>query len=165
VGSQVARQQVRTAMKRILIPLILCAFSVRALPQPAPYAPPPSLRSTLNFDLNWRFVREDVPGAEAPSFDDSAWATVSTPHTFNDVDSFRQIISHSGGDRGTYKGLAWYRKHFRLPARLAGHRIFLEFEGMRQSGDIFLNGKQGSGRRTRRRACLSCRTPSPPYNR
>jgi hypothetical protein len=69
---------------------------------------------------NWKFIREDVAGAEAPGFDDSAWTTVSTPHTFNDVDSFRQIISHSGGDRGTYKGLSWYRKHFKLPARYAG---------------------------------------------
>jgi hypothetical protein len=33
----------------------------------------------------------------------------------NDVDSFRKIISHSGGDLGTYKGLSWYRKHFKLP--------------------------------------------------
>jgi beta-galactosidase len=92
--------------------------------------------------LNWEFIRDDVAGAEAPGFDDSSWTTVSTPHTFNDVDSFRQIISHSGGDRGTYKGLSWYRKHFKLPARYAGDRIFLEFEGMRQAGDIFLNGKQ-----------------------
>ena len=49
-------------------------------------------------------MRADVSGAEAAGFDDSAWSTISTPHTFNDVDSFRQIISHSGGDRGTYKG-------------------------------------------------------------
>ena len=121
--------------------LILCALSSVAWAQTAPYAPPQSPRAKLNFDLNWKFIRDDVPGAEAPGFDDSAWTTVSTPHTFNDVDSFRQIISHSGGDRGTYKGLAWYRKHFRLPAKLAGDRIFLEFEGMRQAGDIFLNGK------------------------
>lgn len=92
--------------------------------------------------MNWKFIRDDVAGAEAPGFDDSSWTTVSTPHTFNDVDSFRQIISHSGGDRGTYKGLSWYRKHFKLPARYAGDMIFLEFEGMRQAGDIFLNGKQ-----------------------
>ena len=106
------------------------------------WAPPASPRATLNFNLDWRFLREDVAGAEAVEFDDSKWAVVSTPHTFNDVDSFREIISHSGGDRGTYKGLAWYRKHFKLPADLAGRRIFIEFEGMRQAGDIFLNGKQ-----------------------
>src|ERR1017187_4114471 len=121
--------------------VMLCALSGGASAQTAPYAPPLSPRAKLNFDLNWKFVRNDVPGAEAPSFDDSAWTTVGTPHTFNDVDSFRQIISHSGGDRGTFKGLAWYRKHFKLPAKLAGDKIFLEFEGMRQAGDIFLNGK------------------------
>ncbi|MGA2268743.1 MAG: sugar-binding domain-containing protein [Bryobacteraceae bacterium] len=91
--------------------------------------------------MNWKFIREDVAGAEAPGFDDSAWTTVGTPHSFNDVDSFRLLISHSGGDLGTFKGLVWYRKHFKLPAKLAGDKIFLEFEGMRQAGDIFLNGK------------------------
>ena len=122
--------------------VILCAGAMGAVAQTAPYTPPPSQRAKLNFDLNWKFIREDVAGAAAPGFDDSAWTTVSTPHTFNDVDSFRQIISHSGGDRGTYKGLSWYRKHFKLPARYAGGKVFLEFEGMRQAGDIFLNGKQ-----------------------
>jgi beta-galactosidase len=106
------------------------------------YMPPVSPRATFNFNLDWKFLRDDAPGADVTSFDDSKWTTVSTPHTFNDVDSFRQIISHGGGDRGTYKGLSWYRKHFKLPAELAGHKIFLEFEGMRQAGDIFLNGKQ-----------------------
>jgi len=95
----------------------------------------------MNFNLNWKFIREDVPGAEAAGFDDSTWTTVSLPHSFNDVDSFRKIISHSGGDLGTFKGLVWYRKHFKLPAKLAGDKVFLEFEGMRQAGDIFLNGK------------------------
>ena len=128
-------------MKQIILPLIFVAFPFTASAQKALYTPPPSPRAKINFDCNWKFVREDVPGAEAPSFDDSPWTNVSTPHTFNDVDSFRQIISHSGGDRGTYKGLAWYRKHFKLPARFGGNRIFLEFEGMRQAGDIFLNGK------------------------
>jgi beta-galactosidase len=129
-------------MKQILVPLILCAFAIGGGAQTAAYTPPQSPRAKINFDRDWKFIREDVPGAEAPGFNDSAWVTVTTPHSFNDVDSFRQIISHSGGDRGTYKGLSWYRKHFKVPARLAGNRIFLEFEGMRQAGDIFLNGKQ-----------------------
>ena len=121
--------------------LILWGLAGPASAQTAPYAPPPSPRAKMNFNLNWKFIREDVPGAEAPGFDDSAWTTVSLPHSFNDVDSFRKIISHSGGDLGTFKGLVWYRKHFKLPAKLAGHKVFLEFEGMRQAGNIFLNGK------------------------
>ena len=65
------------------------------------YTPPPSPRATINFNLDWKFLREDAKHAEAPLFDDSKWSTVSTPHSFNDIDSFRTIISHSGGDRGT----------------------------------------------------------------
>ena len=117
------------------------ARSILAAAQVARFTPPASPRSRINFNLNWRFIREDVAGAEACEFDDSHWTTISTPHSFNDVDSFRKIISHSGGDLGTYKGLSWYRKHFKLPAGFTGCKIFLEFEGMRQAGDIFLNGK------------------------
>ncbi|MGA2232411.1 MAG: sugar-binding domain-containing protein [Tepidisphaeraceae bacterium] len=108
----------------------------------SPYTPPASPRVTFDFNSDWKFIRQDVAGAQAVDFDDSKWTTVSTPHSFNDVDSFRLIISHGGGDRGTYKGLAWYRKHFKVPASYAGQKVFIEFEGMRQAGDIFLNGKE-----------------------
>ena len=108
------------------------------------FAPPDSPRCEYSFDPDWKFFKEDTSkadGAEAVGFDDSAWTAISTPHTYNDIDSFRGLISHSGGDRGVWKGTAWYRKHFKLPAADQGKRILLEFEGMRQSGEIFLNGK------------------------
>ncbi|HEX3569397.1 MAG TPA: DUF4982 domain-containing protein [Acidobacteriaceae bacterium] len=118
------------------------AYPSRAQTGSAPYTPPNSPRATLNFNYDWKFIREDVPGADAPAFDDSKWTSVATPHSFNDVDSFRMIISHGGGDHGTYKGIVWYRKHFKLPGELVGSKVFIEFEGMRQAGDIYLNGQQ-----------------------
>jgi len=127
-----------------LLPLLVFTVLVSGSPlwsTGPPYTPPASPRVTYNFNSDWKFIRQDVAGAQEVSFDDSLWETVSTPHSFNDVDSFRVIIDHSGGDRGTYKGLVWYRKHFRLPANAAGSRVFLEFEGMRQAGDIYFNGK------------------------
>jgi beta-galactosidase len=105
------------------------------------FTPPASPRVTYNFNAGWKFMRAEVPGAQEVSFDDSKWETVSTPHAFNDVDSFRVIIDHSSGDRGTYKGISWYRKHFKLPADAAGSKVFIEFEGMRQAGEIYLNGR------------------------
>src|SRR5215472_7778421 len=54
------------------------------------YLPQDSPRRDYNFDLAWKFFKEDygmADGAAAVNFDDSAWAAVSTPHTFNDVDS------------------------------------------------------------------------------
>jgi beta-galactosidase len=107
-----------------------------------PYTPPTSPRQKLNFNLNWKFIKQDVPGADAPAFDDSTWSTISTPHTYNDTDTFNKIISHGGGQAGAYSGLAWYRKHFKLPADDQGKKIVIEFEGMRQAATFFLNGKK-----------------------
>jgi beta-galactosidase len=102
---------------------------------------PPAPRTVLDMNIGWRFIRQDQSGAEAPGFDDSAWAVVSTPHTYNDTDTFNKIISHGGGQAGQYLGPAWYRKHFTLPEDLKDHKFYLEFEGMRQAGQIYLNGK------------------------
>ncbi len=38
-------------------------------------------------------------------------------------------------------GIAWYRKHFALPPDSAGKKVFLEFEGIRHGGEIYLNGE------------------------
>src|SRR3984957_2582127 len=123
------RRFIGTAIAAATLPAVL--HPRYALGQSA-YAPPVSSRRKYNLNLDWKFLKEDVSGAEGASFDDSKWASISLPHSFNDVDSFRVLIQHSGGDRGMYKGLAWYRKHFRMPVLNAGQRVFLEFEGMRQ---------------------------------
>jgi beta-galactosidase len=104
------------------------------------YTPPASPRATMSFNPNWKFIKEDVAGAEAADFDDSKWDTVSTPHTYNDVDTFDEIITR-GGERSQYMGIAWYRKHFKLPASAKGGKVFIEFEGLKQAGHFFVNGK------------------------
>ena len=121
---------------------VLCATTALATESSSQsaYTPPASERAEYSFDIGWRFIREDVAGAEKPAFDDAAWSVVSTPHTYNDTDTFNRIISHGGGQVGAYMGPAWYRKRFTLPPEAKGRKIFLEFEGMRQAGQIFLNG-------------------------
>ncbi len=87
-----------------------------------------------NFNPGWKFFKGDVTNADQPTFDDSKWTDVSAPHTYNDVDSYTDIISHSGGDRHPYAGVAWYRKHFKLPAEAHNGKVILEFEGLKQAG-------------------------------
>jgi beta-galactosidase len=105
------------------------------------YTPPSSPRADYNFNANWKFIRADVAGAEQAAFDDSKWATISAPHTYNDVDSYTDFISHSGGDRRAWTGITWYRKHFKLPASAKDGKVFLEFEGLKQAGHFWVNGK------------------------
>ena len=105
------------------------------------FTPPASPHADYNFNPDWKFIREDVTNAEQVNFDDSKWSDVSAPHTYNDTDSYAHIISHSGGDRYAYAGIAWYRKHFKLPASAKDGKVFLEFEGLKQAGRFWVNGK------------------------
>jgi beta-galactosidase len=103
---------------------------------------PVSPRATYNFNSGWKFVFGDSIGADQPGFNDSEWSDVSLPHTWNDTDTYREFISHGGGDRGEKMfGIGWYRKHFKLPVSANGQKVFLQFDGMRQAGHFFLNGQ------------------------
>ncbi|MEO6568962.1 MAG: sugar-binding domain-containing protein, partial [Opitutaceae bacterium] len=104
------------------------------------FVPPASGRVTYNFNPAWKFIKQDAPGAEASAFDDARWENVSTPHTWNDVDSYDEFIGR-GGEKSLYMGPAWYRKHFKLPESARGSRVVIEFEGMRQAAKFWVNGK------------------------
>ncbi|PYS98260.1 MAG: beta-galactosidase [Acidobacteria bacterium] len=96
---------------------------------------PAIARTTYNFNADWRLLVGDPISAETLSFDDSSWKSVTTPHPWNEDDAFRKDIK----DLST--GIAWYRKHFRLPAGSRDKKVFLEFEGIRFAGEFYLNGK------------------------
>jgi len=125
-------------MSRVLLTILSFLYIVQVNCQK--FVQPVSPRTTYNFNPDWKFIKQDVSDADKATFDDSKWETVSTPHTYNDSDTFDEIISRSG-EKSEYMGIAWYRKHFKLPASAAGNKIFLEFEGLKQAGRFFVNGK------------------------
>src|SRR5689334_19103804 len=63
----------------------------------AQYVPPASNRVQFNFNYDWKFTRVDLKKSginpEVTTFDDSAWTSVSLPHTWNDVDKWREWVS------------------------------------------------------------------------
>lgn len=98
-------------------------------------------RSVLNFNHDWKFIKEDVKGGEQIHHNDTAWADVSAPHTYNDVDTFAHYQSKNHtGERDQWQGRTWYRKHFTLPASTQGKKVFIEFEAARQLAEVYLNG-------------------------
>ena len=127
--------------KQILVSFISLIALTASLAAAEIFTPPTSPHADYNFNSNWKFIREDITNAEQVAFDDSKWLDVSAPHTYNDADSYTTIISHSGGDRRAWSGIAWYRKHFKLPANAKDEKVFLEFEGIKQAGRFWVNGK------------------------
>jgi len=110
--------------------------------KPTIFQSPVSPRANYNFNSDWKFAFGDTTGADQPNFNDNAWSNVSLPHTWNETDTYRAFISHSGGDQSEKMfGIGWYRKHFKLPVGTEDQKVFLQFDGMRQAGRFFLNGQ------------------------
>ena len=100
-------------------------------------APSAAGRALTDLDQGWRFSESPVgTGQETAAFDDSAWAAVSLPHTWN-----RLGAREGSASADTYKGAAWYRLHFKAPRAARGARYYLQFDGVGTIADVWLNGK------------------------
>ncbi|HJD76215.1 MAG TPA: beta-galactosidase, partial [Bacteroides reticulotermitis] len=106
----------------LLILLFLCPFQSQA-------------RDKYNFNLDWLLQVGDFQGAEHPSYKDKNWKPVNLPYAFNEDEAFKLSIDQLSDT------IVWYRKHFRLPKTDKGRKVFVEFEGVRQGADFYLNGK------------------------
>ncbi|MBQ7297313.1 MAG: glycoside hydrolase family 2 [Alistipes sp.] len=91
-------------------------------------------RVVYDFNGGWRFHKGDVAGAEAVSFDDSAWEVVSTPHTV-------ELVPAEVSGCRNYQGVVWYRKHFTVPADCAAKEVLLHFEAVMGKQAFYINGK------------------------
>ena len=117
----------------------------------------------LPFTEDWRFHRGDISGAEAASFDDSAWRTLDVPHDWSIEDlpsasdqgnnaiwsdgaspirvgPFDAYQSEGQISTGwTVGGIGWYRRSFQMPTPKP-ERAELRFEGVYMNSDVWLNG-------------------------
>ncbi len=111
------------------------------------------MTNVYSFLQGWRFRRADAfpldRAAEAvgdasghdfshPAYDDSGWEPVSLPHTFNDGDLFSVPIEDGGS--GQRRTAAFYRNTLTVPREHRGKRVLMEFEGIRQTCYLYVNG-------------------------
>ncbi|MDR7117792.1 DUF4982 domain-containing protein [Caulobacter sp. BE254] len=104
----------------------------------------PSAASRIDrpFNDGWRMATGEIAGAEKPEFDDAAWKPVTLPRAWNEDEAFKVDIHDLKG------GITWYRKRFVLPPGVgpaAGGKAFIAFEGVRQAGDVYVNGVRVGG--------------------
>ena len=92
-------------------------------------------REKYNFNSQWLLHIGDSKGAEKNDFVDKDWKKVTLPRAFNEDEAYKVNI------KDMTDTIAWYRKHFKLPKTAKGKKVFVEFEGVRQGADFYLNGK------------------------
>ncbi len=91
-------------------------------------------RKKLNFNADWLLCVGDEPEATKSTFNDNQWKRVTLPYAFNGDEAFRKDIVDLTDT------ICWYRKHFKLPKEDLQGKVFIEFEGVRQGADFYLNG-------------------------
>jgi len=129
-------------MNKIPVSLLCLAVAVVAScpaaqsPNPAPASP----RITQSFDPDWRFLKADAPGAEQPGFADAAWRKLDVPHDWSIEGPFAQTNPSTGLGAWLPSGIGWYRRHFTLPDDFKARKVFIEFDGIMQNSDVWING-------------------------
>jgi beta-galactosidase len=121
------------------VSLVLLFASAVAGPAIAQDGSQPS-RQRLLMDYGWMFTTGDPVGAEEPAFDDAGWRSVELPHDWSIEGPYEQDAATGG--RGGYlpTGIGWYRRSFTLPDGLRGRRVTVEFDGVYQNSDVWVNG-------------------------
>lgn len=74
------------------------------------------------------------------TFNDSAWRKLDLPHDWGIEGPFAQ---ENPGETGKlpWWGVAWYRKHFNVPAEDTGKHVFLDIDGAMAYATVWLNGQ------------------------
>lgn len=99
-----------------------------------------SPRVKENFDFEWRFTKGDFSDAFQKDFDDSNWQHIDIPHDWAILDTFSK--DNPTGRQGGFAsgGVGWYRKKFSLNAKDAKSKISIEFDGVYENSEVWING-------------------------
>jgi beta-galactosidase len=89
-------------------------------------------REIVQLNRAWTFTLGDPKGAEAVAFVEKDWQRANLPHSFS--------IPYFLGS-GFYVGYGWYRKNIDLPEAWKEKQVSLEFDGVFQEAEIYVNGK------------------------
>ena len=96
-------------------------------------------REYSDFNMDWKFHRGEISGAEAPGFDDSNWEAVSIPHDWAISGPFDHDLPANTA-KLPWKGIGWYRKDFFMPQEYEGQRVYFIFDGIMAFPEIYING-------------------------
>jgi beta-galactosidase len=124
---------VGTAALVSVLPAIGSAFAESRTEDLAP-------RVRESFDFGWRFRRGDFPGAEIPEFSDAHWRALDLPHDWSIEGSFDEKEPSSSCGAYLPTGIGWYRKRFRLPELYKDKKLTIEFDGVYQLSEVWING-------------------------
>ena len=100
-------------------------------------------RKIKDFDSGWKFYYADTidhsDRYKSAGFNDSSWRELSLPHDWSIEGAFKQEYPASPEGGALPGGVGWYRKTFRVPRDLESKTITVEFDGVYQNSEVWIN--------------------------
>ncbi|MDB5112477.1 MAG: beta-galactosidase [Mucilaginibacter sp.] len=98
------------------------------------------VRSAVNFDKGWRFNLGDVPNGENTDLNDAKWRVLNLPHDWSIEGEFSKSNPATPEGGALPGGIGWYRKAFTVPVTSKGKLVYIDFDGVYQKSDVWING-------------------------
>ncbi|WP_190295275.1 beta-galactosidase GalB [Mucilaginibacter rubeus] len=114
-----------------------CLLAMLMLAALKPFA---QTRQKLDFDKSWRFNLGAVENGEKTTLDDSKWRTLNLPHDWSIEGTFSKDNPATPEGGALPGGIGWYRKTFTVPASSKGKLVYIDFDGVYQKSDVWING-------------------------
>ncbi len=110
---------------------LLLAFTVSAKAQN---------KNVQDFDQNWTFNLGDVTNAQNTDFNDSGWRKLNLPHDWSIEGKFAKENPATPEGGALPGGIGWYRKTFTIPESSKNKIISVDFDGVYQKSQVWING-------------------------
>jgi beta-galactosidase len=97
-------------------------------------------RSVADFDKDWHFHLGDVNDGEKANVNDANWRLLNLPHDWSIEGKFSKDNPATPEGGALPGGIGWYRKTFTVPAASKGKLVYIDFDGVYQKSDVWVNG-------------------------
>lgn len=97
-------------------------------------------RETIKFTKEWKFILGNSDEFKNPGFDDSGWRVLNVPHDWSIEGEFSKENPASPGGGALPGGIGWYRKTFQLAETDKDKLVFIDFDGVYQKSEVWING-------------------------
>ncbi|MDR1526798.1 MAG: DUF4982 domain-containing protein [Dysgonamonadaceae bacterium] len=100
------------------------------------------VRQVIDFTEDWRFILSDtLVDYSSVDVDVSAWRTLNVPHDWSIESDFSSDYPATPGGGALPGGVGWYRKIFKLDKSLDNKKIYINFDGVYQCSEVWINGR------------------------
>ncbi|MDB5015447.1 MAG: beta-galactosidase [Mucilaginibacter sp.] len=97
-------------------------------------------RTVADFDKDWHFHLGNVNDGEKTSLNDMNWRLLNLPHDWSIEGKFSKDNPATPEGGALPGGIGWYRKTFTVAAASKNKLIYVDFDGVYQKSDVWING-------------------------